>query len=54
MCAHSFSFLAQKALFLPPLITLITTHIDPRYTLFSDQCVQHSDEVPESDENSES
>ena len=46
MRVHSFSFLALKALFLPPLYTLITTHIDPRYTLFSDQSVQLSDEVP--------
>ena len=46
MCVHSFSFSAQKALFLHPLETLNTTHIDPRYTLFSDQSVQLSDEVP--------
>ena len=46
MCVHSYSFLAQKALFLPPLQTLITTHIDPRYILFFDQGVQLSDEVP--------
>ena len=45
MCVHSFSFLALKALFLPPLYTLITTHIDPRYTLFSDQSVLLSVEV---------
>ena len=46
MYSYSFSFLAQKALFLHPLETLNTTHIDPRYTLFSDQSVQLSDEVP--------
>ena len=45
MCAHSLSFLAQKALFLPPLLTLITMHIDLRYILFPDQGVQLSDEV---------
>ena len=47
MCVNNFSILAQKALFLfPPPQTLIATHIDLKYTLFSDQGVQLSGDVP--------
>ena len=40
------SFLAPKAVFLLPLQTLITTHVDSRYILFSGQGFQLSGEVP--------
>ena len=46
LCVHNFSFLAQRALFLPPLKNLIATHIDSRFALFSVQGVQLSGEVP--------
>ena len=40
VCVHSFTFSAPQAHFLPKVYTIITTLIDPLYTLFSTQVVQ--------------